>query len=106
MISGGRVKVGIVLGAKSQYFEGMDRTARAAEDHGFAGLWTSETQQAAFLPLAIAANDAQRMDLGKPSQFESALGPMAEGALASGSPDFNPRQPSREKIIALYREVY
>ena len=42
----------------------------------------------------------------EPSQFESALGPMADEALASGSPDFNPRQPTREEIIALYREVY
>jgi alcohol dehydrogenase class IV len=42
----------------------------------------------------------------EPSQFESALGPMVDEALASGSPDFNPRQPTREEIIALYREVY
>ncbi len=46
-------------------------------------------------------------DLGlDPDRFESVLEPMAEAALASGSPDFNPRQPSKEEIIELYREVY
>jgi len=38
--------------------------------------------------------------------FESILVPMAEAALASGSPDFNPRQPSTEEIVGLYREIY
>lgn len=42
----------------------------------------------------------------EPDQFESTLAPMAEAALASGSPDFNPRQPTREEIVELYREVY
>jgi alcohol dehydrogenase class IV len=45
-------------------------------------------------------------DLGlEPDRFEAVLEPMAEAALASGSPDFNPRQPSKEEIIQLYREV-
>ena len=38
--------------------------------------------------------------------FESVLAPMAEAALASGSPDFNPRRASAEEIMALYHEVY
>jgi alcohol dehydrogenase class IV len=42
----------------------------------------------------------------EPDQFESALIPMAEAALASGSPDFNSRQPSKEEIVELYREVF
>ena len=46
-------------------------------------------------------------DLGlEPERFESVLEPMAEDALASGSPDFNPRRPSKEEIVELYREVY
>ena len=46
-------------------------------------------------------------DLGlEPDRFESVLEPMAEAALDSGSPDFNPRQPSKEEIIELYRDVY
>jgi alcohol dehydrogenase class IV len=31
---------------------------------------------------------------------------MAQAALASGSPDFNPRRPSEQEIVDLYREVY
>jgi alcohol dehydrogenase class IV len=42
----------------------------------------------------------------EPNEFEAALMPMAEEALASGSPDFNPRQPTKEEIVELYREVY
>jgi len=38
--------------------------------------------------------------------FEAALGGMADDALASRSPEFNPRQPSAEEIVGLYREVY
>src|SRR5829696_4272843 len=49
------------LGTEGEYLKGMDRTARAAEDLDFAGLWTSETKHDAFLPLAIAANETQEM---------------------------------------------
>jgi alcohol dehydrogenase class IV len=31
---------------------------------------------------------------------------MADAAIASRSPEFNPRQPSAEEIVALYREAY
>ncbi len=38
--------------------------ARAAEDIGFDGLWTTETQHDPFLPLALAAEHTSRVDLG------------------------------------------
>jgi len=38
--------------------------ARAAEEIGFAGLWTSETQHEPFLPLALAAEHTHRIELG------------------------------------------
>jgi len=38
--------------------------ARVAEDIGFDGLWTSETQHDPFLPLALAAEHTSRMELG------------------------------------------
>ena len=38
--------------------------------------------------------------------FEAALAPMADAAIASRSPDFNPRRPSAEEIVGLYREAY
>ncbi len=38
--------------------------ARTAEEIGFAGLWTSETQHDPFLPLALAAEHTSRLELG------------------------------------------
>lgn len=38
--------------------------ARAAEQLGFAGLWSSETQHDPLLPLALAAEHTQRLTLG------------------------------------------
>jgi probable F420-dependent oxidoreductase len=58
------VKFDAALGTEGDYLRGIDRTARAAEDLGFAGLWTSETKHDAFLPLAIAANETERIELG------------------------------------------
>jgi probable F420-dependent oxidoreductase len=38
--------------------------SRAAEDLGFDALWSSETKHDAFLPLAIAANETGKIELG------------------------------------------
>jgi probable F420-dependent oxidoreductase len=40
------------------------RIARAVEDIGFDGLWTSETQHEPFLPLALASEHTSRIELG------------------------------------------
>lgn len=39
-------------------------------------------------------------------EYAAALGSMADAALASGSPDFNPRRPTREELVDLFREAY
>src|SRR5215203_1794763 len=54
----------------------MDKTARAAEDLGFAGLWTSETKHDAFLPLAIAANASHQIELGTSVAIAFSRSPM------------------------------
>lgn len=41
-----------------------------------------------------------------PDRFESLLGKMADDALASGSPANNPRQPTHEEIVDLYRQAW
>ena len=41
-----------------------------------------------------------------PDRFESVLPRMAEQALASGSPNNNPRVPSAEDIVAVYRKAW
>ena len=58
------MKLDAGLGTEGNPLRDADRTARAAEELGFAGLWTSETKHDGFLPLAIAANATWRLDLG------------------------------------------
>jgi probable F420-dependent oxidoreductase len=70
------VKLDAGLGTEGEYLKGMDRTARAAEDFGFAGLWTSETKHDAFLPLAIAANETREIELGTSVAIAFSRSPM------------------------------
>ncbi|MBI5302079.1 MAG: TIGR03617 family F420-dependent LLM class oxidoreductase [Chloroflexi bacterium] len=42
----------------------IPRVARAVEEIGFDGLWTSETQHEPFLPLALATEHTTRIELG------------------------------------------
>src|SRR4028118_391881 len=64
------------LGTEGDYPRRMDRTARAAEDLGFAGLWTSETKHDAFLPLAIAADATDGIELGTSVAIAFSRSPM------------------------------
>ena len=52
------------LGTEGGYLKRAGVTARAAEEIGFSGLWSSETQHDAFLPLALAADATERISLG------------------------------------------
>jgi probable F420-dependent oxidoreductase len=70
------VKLDVGLGTEGNYLKGMDRTARVAEDLGFAGLWTSETKHDAFLPLAIAANETGKIALGTSVAIAFSRSPM------------------------------
>ena len=70
------MKVDAGLGTEGDYLKRMDRTARAAENLGFAGLWTSETKHDAFLPLAIAANATDGIELGTSVAIAFSRSPM------------------------------
>ena len=70
------MKLDAALGTEGNYLKEIDRTARAAEDLGFAGLWTSETKHDGFLPLAIAANETSEMDLGTSVSIAFSRSPM------------------------------
>ncbi len=70
------MKLDAGLGTEGNYLKEMDRTARAAEDLGFAGLWTSETKHDAFLPLAIAANETREIELGTSVAIAFSRSPM------------------------------
>jgi alkanesulfonate monooxygenase SsuD/methylene tetrahydromethanopterin reductase-like flavin-dependent oxidoreductase (luciferase family) len=60
------MKLDAAFGTEGNYLHGAGDAARAAEDLGFAGLWTSETKHDAFLPLAIAASETGRIELAPP----------------------------------------
>jgi probable F420-dependent oxidoreductase len=64
------------LGTEGDYLGAIDRTARAAEDLGFSGLWTNETKHDAFLPLAIAANGTHEIELGTSVAIAFSRSPM------------------------------
>jgi probable F420-dependent oxidoreductase len=70
------VKLDAGFGTEGKYLKEIDRTARAAEDLGFAGLWTNETKHDAFLPLAIAANETARIQLGTSVAIAFSRSPM------------------------------
>jgi probable F420-dependent oxidoreductase len=70
------VKLDASLGTEGDYLRGIDQTTRAAEDFGFAGLWTSETKHDAFLPLAIAANETHHIELGTSVAIAFSRSPM------------------------------
>lgn len=88
------------------------RYARIAREIGVADAATGDEQAAGALADALQAlND----DLAVPTlpqlgvsreHFDSVKADMAEAALASGSPGFNPRVPEAGEIIALYDRVY
>src|SRR5215218_8512196 len=70
------MKLDASLGSESRYLRNVDAIARAAEDVGFAGLWTSETKHDAFLPLTIAANETERIELGTSVAIAFSRSPM------------------------------
>ncbi len=56
--------------------------ARAVEDYGFHGLWTSETAHNPFLPLTHAASATQRIDLGTAIAVAFPRSPMVTAQIA------------------------
>src|SRR5215210_5057236 len=70
------MKLDASLGTEGGYLRSVGGTARAAEELGFAGLWTSETKHDAFLPLAIAANETHEIELGTSVAIAFSRSPM------------------------------
>jgi probable F420-dependent oxidoreductase len=70
------MKLDASLGTEGNYLKEVDRTARAAEDFGFAGLWTSETKHDAFLPLAVVASETREIELGTSVAIAFSRSPM------------------------------
>jgi alcohol dehydrogenase class IV len=88
------------------------RYAEASRRIGFADLSDSDTIAAAKL---ITGLEKLNRDLSVPTPSDYGIDEaawtgkmalMADQALASGSPANNPRVPTTEEIIGLYREVW
>lgn len=88
------------------------RYAMIAREMGVAGRdWMDEMASERLVEELESLNSElevpQLRDLGvNKHHFDSVLQQMADAALASGSPSYNPLQPSAEEIVALYRKVY
>lgn len=52
------------IGTGRDYLKRAGASARAIEELGFSGLWSSETQHDGFLPLALAAESTESISLG------------------------------------------
>lgn len=70
------MKLDAGFGVEGGYLRSTGSAARAAEALGFAGLWSSETKHDAFLPLAIAAETTERIELGTSVAIAFSRSPM------------------------------
>ena len=71
------MKLDASLGVEGKDLRSAGDAARAAESLGFDGLWTSETKHDAFLPLALAADATERIELGTSVAIAFSRSPMA-----------------------------
>ncbi|HSL00182.1 MAG TPA: TIGR03617 family F420-dependent LLM class oxidoreductase [Rubrobacteraceae bacterium] len=70
------MKLDAGLGVEGDYLGNVREAARTADDLGFAGLWTNETKHDGFLPLAIAAEASERIELGTSVAIAFSRSPM------------------------------
>lgn len=76
------MKLDAGLAVEGKHLPGIDEVAKAAEDLGFDGLWTSETKHDSFLPLAVAATGTERLSLGNSVAIAFSRSPMVTAQLA------------------------
>ncbi len=76
------MKLDIGLAVEGYHLPSIAATARVAEEMGFAGIWTSETKHDAFLPLALAAEHTQHIQLGTSVAIAFSRSPMVTAQLA------------------------
>ena len=76
------MKLDAGLAVEGKHLPRIDEVAKAAEDLGFAGLWTSETKHDSFLPLAVAATGTEKLSLGNSVAIAFSRSPMVTAQLA------------------------
>ncbi|WP_119067158.1 TIGR03617 family F420-dependent LLM class oxidoreductase [Rubrobacter indicoceani] len=57
------LKLDVNLGVEGDYLKDVRRISRAADELGFSGIVSSETKHDGFIPLALAADATERLDL-------------------------------------------
>ncbi|MGI8649182.1 MAG: LLM class F420-dependent oxidoreductase [Rubrobacter sp.] len=57
------LKLDVNLGVEGNYLKDVRRTSRAADELGFSGIVSSETKHDGFIPLALAADATEKLDL-------------------------------------------
>lgn len=83
------MKLDVGLAVEGKHLPNIARTAQAAEALGFAGLWTSETKHDAFLPLVLAAEHTQSIQLGTSVAIAFSRSPMVIAQTAWDLQDFS-----------------
>ena len=90
----------------------LPRYAEASRAIGFAASGDSDDEAAELLATGIASLNGE-LDVPTPAEFgikktewDASLHVMAEQAIASGSPANNPRVPTKDEVVALYRSVW
>ncbi|MDX6380014.1 MAG: hypothetical protein QOI57_1038 [Rubrobacteraceae bacterium] len=76
------MKLDAGLAVEGKHLPSIDEVGRAAEELGFACLWTSETKHDSFLPLAVAANGTQTIDLGTSIAIAFSRSPMVTAQIS------------------------
>src|SRR3712207_4136983 len=76
------MKLDAALVVDAGHLRDVARIARAAEEIGFAGLWTPETQHNPFFPLVIAAEHSERIELGTAVAIAFPRSPMVMAQIA------------------------
>ncbi|HEY0736740.1 MAG TPA: TIGR03617 family F420-dependent LLM class oxidoreductase [Herpetosiphonaceae bacterium] len=83
------MKLDVALAVEGKHLPNIARLARAAEELGFAGMWTSETKHDAFLPLALAAEHTRSIQLGTSVAIAFSRSPMVVAQTAWDLQDFS-----------------
>jgi probable F420-dependent oxidoreductase len=83
------MKLDAGLAVEGKHLPRIGSVAREAERLGFSGLWTSETKHDSFLPLALAAEHTERIQLGNSVAIAFSRSPMVVAQLAWDLQDFS-----------------
>lgn len=76
------MKLDAILSVEAVRMRDAATIARAAEALGFAGLWTPETKHNSFLPLTLAAEHTERIELGTAVSIAFPRSPMVTAQIA------------------------